>query len=84
MADKKQQPTRVSDRALEMVMRDVLDGMMELSLVSAYSERNVDFEIIAIEREDSGGHNAVSADRGPDAYSSADIISFPQLRKAAG
>jgi len=83
MADKKQQPTRVSDRALEMVMRDVLDGMMELSLVSAYGERNVDFEIIAIEREYRDGHDAISADQEPDACS-ADIISFPQLRKAAG
>jgi hypothetical protein len=81
MADKKQQPTRVSDRALEMVMRDVLDGMMELSLVSAYSNRNVDFEIIAIERVDADSHDIVSAHR--DACS-ADIISFPQLRKAAG
>lgn len=83
MADKKQQPTRVSDRALEMVMRDVLDGMMELSLVSAYSERSVDFEIISIEGEHDEGHHAASADQEPDAYS-ADIISFPQLRKAAG
>ena len=83
MADKKQQPTRVNDRALEMVMRDVLDGMMELSLVSAYGERNVDFEIIAIERADSDGGDAVSTDQEPDGCS-ADIISFPQLRKAAG
>ncbi len=83
MADKKQQPTRVSDRALEMVMRDVLDGMMELSLVSAYSEHGVDFEIISIEREHVDDHHAASADKEPDAYS-ADIISFPQLRKAAG
>ena len=83
MADKKQQPTRVSDRALEMVMRDVLDGMMELSLVSAYSERDVDFEIITIEREHGDGHNVSSVNKEPDAYS-ADIISFPQLRKAAG
>ena len=83
MADKKQQPTRVGDRALEMVMRDVLDGMMELSLVSAYSERCVDFEIITIEREHGDGHHSASADKEPDAYS-ADIISFPKLRKAAG
>ena len=83
MADKNRQPTRVSDYALEMVMRDVLDGMMELSLVSAYSERSVDFEIIAIEREDRDGRDAVSADQGPDAFS-ADIISFPPLRKVAG
>ena len=83
MSDKKQQPTLVSDRALEMVMRDVLDGMMELSLVSAYSEHGADFEIIAIERDHDDGHHAASADQEPDAYS-ADIISFPQLRKAAG
>jgi len=83
MADKKQQPTRVSDRALEMVMRDVLDGMMELSLVSAYSERSVDFEVITIEREHDEGRRTASADQEPDTCS-ADIISFPQLRKAAG
>ena len=83
MADKKQQPTRVSDRALEMVMRDVLDGMMELSLVSAYSERSVDFEVVTIERAHDEDRRAASANQEPDACS-ADIISFPQLRKAAG
>jgi hypothetical protein len=83
MTDNKQQPTRVSDRALEMVMRDVLDGLMELSLVSAYGESNVDFEIIAIEPADNDGHDAASTHQEPDACS-ADIISFPQLRKAAG
>jgi len=83
MAENRRQPTRVSDRALEMVMRDVLDGMMELSLVSAYGERSVDFEIIAIEPGDCDSHDAALADQEPDT-GCADIISFPQLRKAAG
>ena len=83
MVENRRQPRRVSDRALEMVMRDVLDGMMELSLVSAYGERNVDFEIIAIEPGDCDSYDAALADQEPDT-GSADIISFPQLRKAAG
>ena len=83
MVDKKQQPTRVSDRALEMVMRDVLDGLMELSLVSAYREHGVDFEIIAIEKEHGDGDRGASVDKAPDVYS-ADILNFPQLRKAVG
>lgn len=87
MTDKTETPTPVSDRALEMVMRDVLDGMLELSLESAYAN-SMDFKIIEIsaapeecspwpKRKRSA--RSVAAKPGP----AADILPFPPLRKAA-
>ncbi len=78
MADKNQIPTRISDRALEMVMRDVLDGMLELSLESAYSHRNIDFEIIEITPADRKG----VSDR--QQHERAEVLPFPALRRAVG
>ncbi|MCB1867875.1 MAG: hypothetical protein KDI43_04915 [Gammaproteobacteria bacterium] len=85
MADNNEKtPTRVSDRALEMVMRDVLDGMLELSLETAYSASCAEFEIIEIIPEKSSRqlHRKLDSARKthPD---QADILPFPQLRKAA-
>lgn len=84
MADNNEKPIKVSDRALEMVMRDVLDGMLELSLESAYSISCAEFEIIEIAPEHAFG----KAHRKPDVARKsqpdlADILPFPQLRKAA-
>lgn len=53
MAEKRDIPTRVSDQALEMVMRDVLDGMLELSLEMSSASRFDEFEIIEITKEKS-------------------------------
>ena len=53
MVDDSKIPIKVSDRALEMVMRDVLDGMMELSLEAAYTDSCADFQIIEIAPPDS-------------------------------
>jgi len=85
MADNNEKPpTQVSDRALEMVMRDVLDGMLELSLESAYSACCAEFEIIEIIPEHTylKGHQVINSARTSHA-DRADILPFPQLRKAA-
>ena len=80
MADNSKSPIRVSDRALEMVMRDVLDGMMELSLEAAYTDSCADFQIIditpAAEPDQAQQRSTCQTD-------SAEILPFPILRKAA-
>ena len=84
MAENNGKPIQVSDHALEMVMGDVLDGMLELSLESAYSHGCADFEIIEIAPEHVFGQahrKADSARKSPT--DQADILPFPQLRKAA-
>lgn len=85
MADSNEKPpTRVSDRALEMVMRDVLDGMLELSLESAYSASCAEFEIIEIVPENSRRKTQRGIGSARRTHSDqADILPFPQLRKAA-
>ncbi|MCP3867222.1 MAG: hypothetical protein GY703_03830 [Gammaproteobacteria bacterium] len=83
MTDKKHQPIRVSDRALEMVMRDVLDGMMELSLETAYQRNGLEFEILPMEWPEFGKAK-MEAEGGESHRDTADIIDFPQLRRAAG
>jgi hypothetical protein len=77
-------PTQVSDRALEMVMRDVLDGMLELSLESAYSNNSTEFEIIEIIPDHAYGKTRRETDSARNRHTDpADILPFPQLRKAA-
>jgi hypothetical protein len=85
MADNNEKLTQVSDRALEMVMRDVLDGMLELSLESAYSTScAADFEIIEIVSECNFGKARKEKDSVPkNPTDQADILPFPPLRKAA-
>lgn len=67
----------VSDHALEMIMRDVLDGLLELSLESAYASHSDDLQILEItaEQPNTGG------DEHPRA---AEVIHFPTLRRACG
>jgi len=78
-------PTQVSDRALEMVMRDVLDGMLELSLELAYSTSCAEFEIIEIIPANScrKTHRGIDSARNAQPADQAAILPFPQLRKAA-
>ena len=80
MVDDSRFPIRVSDRALEMVMRDVLDGMMELSLEAAYTDSCADFKIIEITPAAKPGQTAKHPNCQPD---SAEILPFPVLHKAA-
>lgn len=80
---KNKYPTQVSDRALEMVMRDVLDGMLELSLEAAYASC-AEFEIIEIAPARSFGQRQQERKPAQKSHSDqADILPFPALRKAA-
>lgn len=82
MSDQKGETTRVSDRALEMVMRDVLDGMIELSLEAAFAQNGSEFEIIDIALT---GRGTAGPGRGAaNATGQAEILPFPALRRAAG
>ncbi|MES9898972.1 MAG: hypothetical protein ABW148_08115 [Sedimenticola sp.] len=74
-------PTQISERALEMVMRDVLDCLVEVSLESAYQERSTDFEIVDITPEVTKQHQRqIVADQPEE----TEIILFPQRRRATG
>ena len=82
MADKKQALPHVSDRALELVMHDVLDGMLELSLESALSDGS-SFRIVEIPpatpqpSDPNQGVSGKPADKQPQAK----ILPFPPPRK---
>jgi hypothetical protein len=82
MSEQKKKPIRVSDRALEMVMRDVLDGMIELSLEAAFADNGSEFEIIDV----ATGHREIMAGTktAADRMESADILPFPLPRRAVG
>ncbi|MEJ1353926.1 MAG: hypothetical protein RPU52_05695 [Candidatus Sedimenticola sp. (ex Thyasira tokunagai)] len=74
-------PIQISERALEMVMRDVLDCLVEVSLESAYQERSTDFEIVDITPGAIKQHQGqVVADQPEE----TEIIPFPQRRRATG
>ncbi len=80
MANKQKVSVTVSDRALEMVMRDVLDSLSELSLESGFKPTDGGFEIIEIypvHRERSTSPEKTNGEE-------ADILQFPDLRRAAG
>jgi hypothetical protein len=80
MRNNNDKPVQVSDRALEMVMRDVLDGMLELSLDSAFRSDHSDFEIIEVYPDRDSKRAARHLD---PAANLAEVLPFPQLRKAA-
>ena len=83
MTEKRNVPTRVSDQALEMVMRDVLDGMMELSLESSLSGRYRGFEILEITPEKES-LSPGSLHKLPQKHNEpAEILPFPPPRKIA-
>jgi hypothetical protein len=65
-------PDRAALRALELAMREVLEGMEELSLQVAYS--HADFQVPILED---------APERGP-ARRTAEVIPFPRLRRAVG
>jgi hypothetical protein len=77
MTDRKTTPTALTDRALEMVMRDVIDSMSEYSLESGFSPLDDGgFEIINI-------YPAKRQKRQTEIVDS-EVIEFPDLRRAAG
>ncbi len=81
MKDNPDTTTTVSDRALEMIMRDVLDGLFELSLESSFAAHCGDVEILAIQPEQAVSQNQdlLVAEK-----PNADIIEFPGYKRAYG
>ncbi len=77
---------RVSDQALEMVMRDVLDGMLELSLDFAFCTDCTSFEIIEIlpEKNSIDVESEAHVNRQISSDCRGDVLPFPTLRKTAG
>jgi len=78
----------LSDRALEMIMRDVLDGLEEWSLKSAYQGSSCEFEVIDIQPArtrlaDAGSRGASHGDR-PSAKGLCEVIHFKSKRRAWG
>lgn len=66
-------PDRAALRALELAMREVLEGMEELTLQVAYAHADHPLPIL----------DPAAADPAPP-RPTADVIPFPRLRRAAG
>ena len=81
MKDNSNTTVAVSDRALEMIMRDVLDGLFELSLESSFSAHSDDFEILDIRPE---GAECKRTQQVGNENLNAEIIDFPNLKRACG
>ncbi len=82
MAEKNKIPPAVGDRALEMVMREVLDSMEEMSLEAGLSPLDGGFEIIDIAPE---RHTIRTPEPeiAEDTGEEAEVIEFQPLRRAA-
>lgn len=81
MSNNKNIPTQVSERALEMIMRDVLDGMQEVSLESALQKTDSRLRIIQaspLKTQDKSRKNPGKV------QIEAEIIHFPRIDKSAG
>ncbi|WP_260294490.1 hypothetical protein [Sedimenticola hydrogenitrophicus] len=81
MKDNSNITVTISDRALEMIMRDVLDGLLELSLESSLCADTTDFEILEIRPAQTGRPNQRRTDA---RKTEAAIIDFPNLKRACG
>ncbi|TVO68589.1 integration host factor subunit beta [Sedimenticola selenatireducens] len=81
MKDKPDTTNTVSDRALEMIMRDVLDGLFELSLESSFTAHCNDVEILEI-RQDQVTCEENRAQKSEQ--QNAEILEFPGLKRAYG
>ena len=79
MTDKTDLPIKVNDRALEMLMRDVLDGMMEFTLDSAFTGNKMGFEILKIRSVQFSNHKCKEQPTESDTRS-AEIIPFPHVQ----
>lgn len=81
MKDNPATPATVSDRALEMIMRDVLDGLLELSLESSLCADIAEFEILEIRP---AGNRRQCHTEPTGCARDAQVIDFPDLRSACG
>lgn len=85
MSDKQSTTTVVSDAALEMIMRDVIDSMCELSLESGFQPTDGGFEIINIYPAHRDSYNTrAKHPTKSTTMEDSEIIEFPDLRRAAG
>ncbi len=85
MLDKQKIPLSVSDRALEMVMRDVLDSLSELSLESGFQPTDGGFEIIDIfPAQRSNTRNKKDRCGKSSNRQKGEILQFPNPRRATG
>ncbi|MCP3672337.1 MAG: hypothetical protein GY814_18280 [Gammaproteobacteria bacterium] len=85
MLDKQKIPLSVSDRALEMVMRDVLDSLSELSLESGFQPTDGGFEIIDIApAQRSKSRNNKSRCKRSSNKEEGEVLQFPNLHRATG
>jgi hypothetical protein len=73
-----EQPHRLSNRALEMIMRDVLDGMQELAQESGLRSGATGCRILAIEPQPRGAAHRQAA------YGPAQVVELRRYRKAVG
>ncbi len=80
MANKNNIDQALSDRALEMVMRDVLDGVQDISLQSAFTDNPYNVDIISIERPDKQGDDQ---DKTGMSLNNAEVIYPPAFCKTA-
>ncbi|MBL3529155.1 MAG: integration host factor subunit beta [gamma proteobacterium endosymbiont of Lamellibrachia anaximandri] len=80
MANNKNIDQALSDRALEMVMRDVLDGVQDISLQSAFTDNPYNVDIISTERPDKQGNDQ---DKTGMSLNNAEVIYPPAFCKTA-
>jgi N-acetylglucosamine kinase-like BadF-type ATPase len=77
VADKNKNPATIEDQGLEMVMRDVLDNMLEISLEAGFRPTDTGFEILKVS----------AADATPDLPATdeeaGEILDFPSLHQAS-
>lgn len=68
----------ISDKALELIIRDVLSGMEELTLDQGYGACLEDMEILEAEASEDGGQEACVPPR-----RDAVVLAFPGMKKTA-
>ncbi|VAX10660.1 hypothetical protein MNBD_GAMMA26-2407 [hydrothermal vent metagenome] len=87
MANDKYCSADIGDRALEMIMQEVLHGMEECMLEAAYSSSiDAGFEVIEIcPPLDKCGYPIITDDASErEYYLDAEVINFPSKNKAYG
>ncbi|GMR07508.1 MAG: hypothetical protein BMS9Abin26_0511 [Gammaproteobacteria bacterium] len=74
----KQNKSKMGNKALEMVMRDVLDGLTDFAMEANYSPQNGHFSILSIESPDEAAQEPTvkPARQCRQHKRKADVISF--------
>lgn len=85
MSDNQNYRKTMSGRALEMLMRDVIDSLSEFALESGFAPTDGGFEIIEIypDKRDNTRFGKGSGNKS-NATVAGDILQFPDLRRAVG